>query len=236
RGRPKAADYEANVRAVLKVAIEIYRGLLLSENPYPDDVEESEWSQASWARACDALSFLIAPTPDLLKLIKSRGSHLRGELKTKSRPIVANLFNFETSADDLIQEGNRKLVAELKQDNAFIYRERGDSLDEHKGIYGSKAIQQVINEILYKNKHDEGITWASEFYCPFPNVGLALVLTAIECCIDEWAHGTRNKVAFTEEEYKSVFEAHLQSLQDLEEHSKEYDLVPKLLRQIYNNG
>ncbi|KAH7905273.1 hypothetical protein BJ138DRAFT_1017948, partial [Hygrophoropsis aurantiaca] len=145
-------------------------------------------------------------------------------------------FNFETSADDTVQEANRKLVADLKQDSAYIYRERGDCLDEHKGIYANKAIQQIINETLYKNKHDEGITWSCEFYSPFPMVGLALVLTAIECCIDEWSHGTRNKVAFTEEEYKSTFEAHLQSLQDFEQLSKEYDLVPKLLQQIHNSG
>ncbi|KAH7917335.1 hypothetical protein BV22DRAFT_1135495 [Leucogyrophana mollusca] len=219
--RPKAAAYESNVRAVLKLAIEIYRGLLLTENPYPDDPQEADWSRTVWRQACENLGFRITHTPELLKLITYRASHLCGELNTKSKPIVANVYGFETSADEDIQEANRKLVTELKADNAFVYREHGDSEDEHKGIYANKGIQQVINETLFKNKHDEGITWLA-FYSPFPMVGLALVLTAME-------------FAFTEEEYKSVFKAHLQSLEDFDEHSKEYQLVPKLLQRIHDS-
>ncbi|KAH7904076.1 hypothetical protein BJ138DRAFT_965792, partial [Hygrophoropsis aurantiaca] len=232
-GRPKAGDYDEPVREVLGTAIELFRATLLSENPFPSSSQELEWAKSAWREACDVLSVRISPTGEVLKLITNRGSHLRGELKTKSKPVVANVFGFETSADEEIQEDNRHLVASLKEDCAFIYRERGTSIDEHKGIYGNKAIQQVINELLYKNKHDEGITW-SQFYSPFPIVGLALVITA--CSIDEWASGSKTKVAFTEDEYQSVFEGHLESLKSFEERSNRYNIVPQLLQKISNTG
>ncbi|KAH7918096.1 hypothetical protein BV22DRAFT_1051968 [Leucogyrophana mollusca] len=157
--------------------------LLLTENPYPDDPQEADWSRTVWRQACKNLSFRITHTPELLKL-----------------PIIANVYGFETSADEDIQEANRKLVTALKADNAFIYREHGDSEDERKGIYANKGIQQM------------------------------------ECAIDKWAHSSRDKVTFTKEEYKSVFKVHLQSLKDFNEHSKEYQLVPKLLQWIHDSG
>ena len=45
-------------------------------------------------------------------------------------------------------------------------------------------IQQVINEVLFKNKGDEGIKWA-EYYDPFPSVAFALTLTVVsyELCL-----------------------------------------------------
>ena len=39
-------------------------------------------------------------------------------------------------------------------------------------------IQQVINEVLFKNKGDEGIKWA-EYYDPFSSVAFALTLTVV---------------------------------------------------------
>ncbi|KAH7908342.1 hypothetical protein BJ138DRAFT_1103602, partial [Hygrophoropsis aurantiaca] len=68
RGRPKAGNYVSSVRAVLKLAIEIYHGLLLTRNPFPDDVEEVEWSRLAWKQACANLDLGISHMPELLTL------------------------------------------------------------------------------------------------------------------------------------------------------------------------
>jgi len=40
------------------------------------------------------------------------------------------------------------------------------------------TIQQVVNDVLFKNKGDDGICWA-KYYNPFPIVGFALAIMAV---------------------------------------------------------
>lgn len=126
----------------------------------------------------------------------ARTSHIRGQFKSKARPIVATIFGFETSTARVVQDQNRDLVEKLKQNSSFIYRvsvlsfvptqpnklccekTRGKTLEDHDGIYQNKGIQQLINEVLFKNKADDGITWM-RYYKPFPVVAFALALTAV---------------------------------------------------------
>jgi hypothetical protein len=49
---------------------------------------------------------------------------------------------------------------------------------EKKGLYKHRIIQAAVNAIWFKNKRDEGVKYA-EFYNPIPEVGLALILTAV---------------------------------------------------------
>ncbi|KAI6025349.1 hypothetical protein BKA83DRAFT_3998341, partial [Pisolithus microcarpus] len=144
-------------------------------------------------------------------------------------------FGFEMSADTGVQTRNHLLVSELKQDSAFIFRARGSSLDEHTGLYTNPVIQQVINEVLFKNKSDDGIKWA-KYYNPFPRVAFALTLTAIECAIDEWASGSREMISFKEDEYSGIFNSHLASLDEFSKAAGKLDLLKKLLEQVYSTG
>ncbi|KAI6000081.1 hypothetical protein EDD15DRAFT_2488240 [Pisolithus albus] len=109
------------------------------------------------------------------------------------------------------------------------------SLDKHTGLYTNPAIQQVINEVLFKNKSDDGIKWA-KYYNPFPRVAFALALTAIECAIDEWASGSREMISFKEDEYSGIFNSHLTSLDEFSKAAGKLDLLKKLLEQVYSTG
>ncbi|KAI6016998.1 hypothetical protein BKA83DRAFT_96632 [Pisolithus microcarpus] len=197
KGRPKVADYDSDVRAVLETAIEIYCAILLMENPFPTSVQEVDWAKNAWSLAGHHHNIKLSHDGGILKLIVARSTHLRGQ------------FNADTG----VQTRNRLLISELKQDLAFIFRARSSSLDEHTGLYTNPAIQQVINEVLFKNKSDDGIKWA-KYYNPFPRVAFALALTAIECAIDEWASGSREMISFKEDEYSGVFNSHLASLDE----------------------
>lgn len=55
--------------------------------------------------------------------------------------------------------------------------------DVRKGLYKAKIIQAAINRVWFHNKKDEGIKYP-EFYRPVPEVGLALVLTAVRNSFD----------------------------------------------------
>lgn len=54
--------------------------------------------------------------------ITNRGSHVRGELKTKLRPLVEVGYGFESGENKKIISRNRQLYEDLKEGNGFIYR------------------------------------------------------------------------------------------------------------------
>jgi len=58
----------------------------------------------------------------------------------------------------------------------------------------------------------------------------------IECCIDEFATGSKIDIPFTADAYKDIFEEHLQMLDKFEEHTKEHGILPKLLQRLHDNG
>ncbi|KIK11256.1 hypothetical protein PISMIDRAFT_123020 [Pisolithus microcarpus 441] len=130
KGRPKVADYDSDVRAVLETAIEIYCAILLMENPFPTSVQEVDWAKNAWSLAGHHHNIKLSHDGGILKLVSS-------------------------------------------------------SLDEHTGLYTNPAIQQVINEVLFKNKSDDGIKWA-KYYNPFPRVAFALALTAVGSVITKY--------------------------------------------------
>ncbi|KAF7968707.1 hypothetical protein HWV62_29668 [Athelia sp. TMB] len=232
-GRPKAADYEPSVRAILSTAWKKYRGHLSTDTPYPDAMLEITWAKAAWNESCEELHTPIIYNSEILKMITARGSHLRGEAKTKLRPYIPGEYGFQTSNKQSIIDKNVAIYRKLKDDFTFYYKSRGANGNE--GIYGAGIIQQGVNVIFFNDKKDEGVLFP-EFYKPFPEVALALILTAIECCIDEWNTGSQILKKFTSEEYSTIFDEHMRNLTDFDLHTKEYGLLPKLLSRLYDNG
>ncbi|KAH7917552.1 hypothetical protein BV22DRAFT_991734, partial [Leucogyrophana mollusca] len=103
------------------------------------------------------------------------------------------------------------------------------------GFLRHKIIQTAINLVCFRNKRDLGVVY-NEYFNPFPVTGLAFILTAIECCIDEWASGTRTEVSFTEEEYKEVYEKHLANLLKFDERTRARGVLPATLQRLHDNG
>ncbi|KAI6017732.1 hypothetical protein PISMIDRAFT_14852 [Pisolithus microcarpus 441] len=204
KGWPKAADYKLDVHTILETAIEIYCAILLMENPFPTSIQEVEWAKKAWTLAGHHHNTKLTHDGGILKLITARSMHIHGQFKSKAHPIVATTFGFETSAEKGVQMRNRLLVSELKQDSAFIFCVHGSSIDEHTSLYTNPAIQQIINEVLFKNKSDDAIKWG-KYYNPFPQVAFALTLTAIECAIDEWTLDSHEMISFKEDDYSGVF-------------------------------
>jgi hypothetical protein len=140
KGRPKASDYADDVQDVLDSAITHYKVDLLRFDPYPDRTHELAWAKASWGSANSVCDLKIAHNGELVKMASSlttwfrlcsystqitcRGSHLRGEIKTKVKPLVASMYGFEVPTNETIRARNRKLVEELKEEYTFLYKVR----------------------------------------------------------------------------------------------------------------
>ena len=51
-------------------------------------------------------------------------------------------------------------------------------LDKYNGLYTHPAIQQLISEVLFKNKNDDAVCWI-QYYSLFPTTGFALAIMTV---------------------------------------------------------
>lgn len=103
----------------------------------------------------------------------------------------------------------------------------------------------------FANRRDEGVAFP-KYFNPFPKQGLALVLTVVcvtslilyvanfleqvENSIDEWATGIRTDIPFTTNEYRSVYESHLEALQRFEDSTEPHKILDNILVRLHNIG
>ena len=51
-GKPKAADYEDDVQALLLHAMHEYKSCIVGVSPYPNSANQSKWAKICWKDAC----------------------------------------------------------------------------------------------------------------------------------------------------------------------------------------
>ncbi|KIM54882.1 hypothetical protein SCLCIDRAFT_35172, partial [Scleroderma citrinum Foug A] len=223
-GRPRARDYDDVTQEFVITAVGDYQAHLCTECPMPNHAQETALLNASWAKACQITGINLVCTPQLSKLITIHGSQLRSELKAKVRPLVEVMFNFHSSQMKMAIKKNRMLAEELKEGASFAFKVQALLQDDRCGFLKAPVIQKTVNTMWFTNKTDEGIkhhTW----FKPFPLPALALVLTAIECCIDEWMTGMQTDIPFTIQDYCAGYDSHLKCLQDFDKATKEFGVL-----------
>ncbi|KAG6904927.1 hypothetical protein DXG01_006171, partial [Tephrocybe rancida] len=211
-GRPKASDYDDTGKETILTAANIFRCFISTVNGFPDSGTEIQFVQQAWQRANEntGLDPAIDLTPDIGKIIKQRGSQTRGEAKSKTASLVETMYGFNSGQGRKIVAANRDLAERLKLQKGFLYKELTE--DIRKGIYKHAIIQMAINKMWFKNKRDEGVVYTDMFY-PMPIPAIALILTAIECNIDEWVSGTKTDIAFYADDYRTTYMKHIESLE-----------------------
>ncbi|OBZ71020.1 hypothetical protein A0H81_09539 [Grifola frondosa] len=120
-GKPKAADYEPTAQQVLRTVIKIHVGLLSTENPYPDRMQELVFAKQAWAEACEATKIYIEVNTELARMVASYSWHLQGEMKTATKTLVEVVYGFEVSSKTSIQKHNRAIAKTLKTNDTFVY-------------------------------------------------------------------------------------------------------------------
>ncbi|TDL30147.1 hypothetical protein BD410DRAFT_834329 [Rickenella mellea] len=233
--RAKTADFDLESQELIVSAIAFFRCAISTETPWPDKRQEVKMAKAAWKKALaeHELEDIKAPSA-VIKLVTRRGSQCRGELKTKVRPLVESLFGFDTSSKSAVAK-NIAIAAELLDNYAFVYKARAPESVEASGLFEHPIIQKAINAMWFVNRSDEGVKYADVF-TPFPHQALALVLTAIQCCIDEWSTGVREKIEFSAASYSSDYNKHLEVIEDFAKRTVAFQMVPKLLTRILKNA
>ncbi|KAG1867249.1 hypothetical protein DFJ58DRAFT_911671 [Suillus subalutaceus] len=153
--------------------------LVVTRAPFPETlIIETKLAKDAWREACNMAELTIQLTPSLVKMMTRCTSQVRGELKTKMRTLTALFFGFRASRSIPAIKQNRDLAESLKEGS-------------QPGL-----IQEAMNHMWFANRCDEGIVHA-KYFDPLPVQTIALILTAIECCIDEWMTGLKEDIKFS---------------------------------------
>ncbi|KAJ7728306.1 hypothetical protein B0H14DRAFT_541095 [Mycena olivaceomarginata] len=216
QGRARAKDYDSMTQEIVSTAVTYFRCLLATEDAFPDHTSETHLLTLAWTMARQEHKLAMDMTPDIAKLITSRTSQMRGELKTKVRALVELTFGFESGQNKRNVRKNRQLAEDLKEGMGYAYKTSPSKADSRKGLYKAPLIQKSLNVMWFANRRSEGATHPEMFGPILRKPTLALVLTAIECGIDEWATGIKADVPFTSADYRSVYIDHIKAMSDFE--------------------
>ncbi|KIM57107.1 hypothetical protein SCLCIDRAFT_131091, partial [Scleroderma citrinum Foug A] len=227
-----ARDYDDVTQEFVVTAVGDYQAHLCAEGPMPNHAQETALLNASWAKACQITGINLV-FPHWLPCYATSCIQITicGELKGKVHPLVEVIFNFHSSQMKSAIKKNHTLVEELKEGANFAFKVQVLLQDDRHGFLKAPIIQKIINMMWFANKTDEGIknhTW----FKPFPLPALVLVLTAIECCIDEWMTGMQMDIPFTIQDYCGRYNSHLKCLQDFDEATKEFGVLKGICARI----
>ncbi|KAG2114531.1 hypothetical protein DEU56DRAFT_933783, partial [Suillus clintonianus] len=222
--RVKVTDFDDVSKDILVTAISIFRCLIVTQAPFPDSIaDETMLGKEAWREACQLKGINIKLTPLAIKMLLKRTSHVRGELKTKMRSLTRIFFGFRSSESRDVIRQNRDLAESLKNGSSFVFKD----WTAKTGIYKTDLLQDGINIMWFANRSDEGIVY-NQYFNPMPIKVIALTLTVIECCIDEWMQGVKEDIKFTALAYRSVYNNHLTSLQRFDERTAPYKLFERI--------
>ncbi|KAJ2967674.1 hypothetical protein NUW54_g13440 [Trametes sanguinea] len=235
RQRARKRDYEPEAQEVLHDAAIIFKSMICSKNAYPNKLNEKTWSVDAWHAAAAKLDIKLAPTNETLGLVAQYSWHLRSEIKNAARALVPGAYSLKAGLTPQSRLFNQERVAFLHRARTFAYEIIGDTAQDCVGLYEAEIIQAIVNNIFYKSATDDGVV-LSDVYEPFPFVGLALILTAVQCSLDEWDTGAFARITFSEENYVSVYRGHLEELRYFEAQSGADRILSEICGNISMRG
>ncbi|KAJ7300438.1 hypothetical protein DFH08DRAFT_979668 [Mycena albidolilacea] len=230
-GRPRAKDLDSRMKEYTVFAIDLYRCYASAKDLFPDTAQEVVFAKRAWDGACEEFGERLPLSSAFMKLITNRGPHMRGELKTKLRPMAELLYSFKSGNNKKTILFNRQLAEDLKEGALFAFKD----VKLKKGLFKAPILQRGANAMWFANRRDEGPSHP-EFFNPFPYQAVAALLTVVENTIDEYLTGVRIDIPFTANDYRSVYATHLKSLKDFEAHTTKYGLLDKILTRMHNIG
>ncbi|KAJ6472165.1 hypothetical protein C8R47DRAFT_987947, partial [Mycena vitilis] len=242
-GRPRAKDLDDTMREYAVLAMDFFRCYLSTEQAFPDTATENDMVRRAWHEACAEMGEGATLTPPVAKLISSRGSQLRGELKTKIKPLVDIMYGFKSGQNKKTITSNRKLAEDLKDNSRFAFK----NAEMQTGLYKHPIIQSTVNAMWFANRRDEGPRHP-ELFVRARSVALVLAgvryllprifpladILQVENHIDERLTGVRTDIPFTANDYRSVYEAHVKSLEEIAAHTEKYQVLDRILKRLHS--
>ncbi|KAN0135085.1 hypothetical protein V8E53_006976 [Lactarius tabidus] len=203
---------------VIGVAVSLYRIYHWSKYAFPTSCLKDEWTADVWREACEKTGTNHDP-PIQSELFPENSTKLFLETTKRIADAVGVYYDFNASRSSVSRNRNANLASTLLRDRSFVYREPNpDETLHHPYRDRHPAIQKAINITWFRTVMDVGFDFKKHF-SPLPVPAIAYILTAIECCIDEWSDGELRETSWEDERFRAVYQSHLDSLNDFRKRS-----------------
>ncbi|KDQ62843.1 hypothetical protein JAAARDRAFT_188486 [Jaapia argillacea MUCL 33604] len=219
RGRVRAHDYQQLKRQVFDCAKGHYRCQISTEYPYPGSTEATKWAADCWRRACRDKGIVIEFDDEL-------------ETLTVARPLVESAYDLCAAVDTQGIACNRDKVLNLKSHFSYAYRDPANEM----GFCEHPLIQRIINTMWFRDREDEGVVYERYFHHQLHVVTLALVLTVIECVLDEWLEGNYKLVEFSATAYQDCLDEIYSALKQFDHDTKPIRIISSICKSLLDTA
>ncbi|KIP03214.1 hypothetical protein PHLGIDRAFT_16008 [Phlebiopsis gigantea 11061_1 CR5-6] len=218
--RPGARQAAGHHRQVLKLSLAFFRNGISTVYGFMDNDQGDDMGGQCWKKACAVKNVSLEMSDNDLRLLKERGSQLRGELKTKATPIIEQGYSLLRLSPEQTKKVQRLSdhVKALLKNVSFIYRDPRT----RDGIYLNGTIYNIIVRMWFHTTRYEGIKYDEYFKPAISLACIALVLTVIENVLEEYETGVWTQKEISWGNYHRRYETHLQDLEDWEAENTEW--------------
>ncbi|KAJ7237107.1 hypothetical protein C8J57DRAFT_1247350 [Mycena rebaudengoi] len=207
-GKPKAADYEDIIQALLLRAMAEYSANILSTDAFPPIGIQLDWAARCWMSTCRTAKARYILADRMAKLITKRGSQTRGRIVDGFRSVFATHYGFIRTSTSTSIKINVALAQKLKFKASFHYKDVNNRL----GFGGNSILSDVRQLTTFKDRESLGAIFRSHFD-PITLPNLAFDFAVLEFLIDEWSTGSFISKKFYEKDVAVSYRRHLTDVQ-----------------------
>ncbi|KAJ6456802.1 hypothetical protein C8R47DRAFT_1227757 [Mycena vitilis] len=227
--KPKAADYEPAVEALLIRAMAEYAMLIVTLNAFPDIGLQIIWAKTCFRHACRAANLYYSITERMVKLIGKRGSHVRSKIVIACRTLFPPHYKFNRTFSKAATKANRDRSERLATGASYHYKD----VDAGTGYGGNTILLDLRQAVLFADKKSLGVIFASHFELyPYPT--LALEFSILQFINSQWSTGQFVQGSFLEKEWAAPYRTHLADINRWAELNTE--VVDKLRHKWYTRA
>ncbi|KAL1715522.1 hypothetical protein EV715DRAFT_294079 [Schizophyllum commune] len=216
--KPKAGDYSENVTPLLVRACQEYEARIYGKSAFPESLAQIRHASVCLRHASRVLGVKTQFTASIGRVIKVRGSTIRGRSIAIVRKLVEALYGFARPEHGRPVSSNIKLSAYLLEDNRYMHKNI-DNTDQYLAEH--PIVPRVLQEVIFPQSRGTaamGIVY-EKYFNPISLNTLALIFSQVRHCILEWSSGKlvpgeySEKIAMKEEAFTRL----LAELQDWED-------------------
>ncbi|KAF5365652.1 hypothetical protein D9758_003163 [Tetrapyrgos nigripes] len=233
-GKPKAEDYDSEGKAILVRACAYYEAKVLGVKGFPDSSTQIGWARKAFRDACRVAEKDYECDKRIERLLKGRGSRIRGDMLRFVEEAVMSTFGFTKDTSKKAKRQNLELYDALSDDMRFAFKDTTNCT----GFAENPVFQLILRLACFGQGHDSpGIVFA-RFFDPVSLETLALFMTQIHHIMRQWStgiyirHGKTNP--FSETGYTAIHKKHLHELQ-LWQELNEY-VVTQIRKRMYTRA
>ncbi|KAG8703756.1 hypothetical protein FRC08_002654 [Ceratobasidium sp. 394] len=212
--KAKLSDFPGRIGEVASAAIPRFLATVFAEGAYEDPETLRSWSHDAYRETWDleAPEDEYEPPPRaVLTIMMRRASWLRTKVRERVEVIVQYGFEFRNPAVRRSDIKHNRRLAEKLAPNVFHCKNLKPNTDQ----YEHEVFIRAIGAALFWDPQSIGAVYHAKFkLLPIPAV--ALVLTMMQVCIEEWALGQFKSQALDVEKQQVVYERHLLGLYEYE--------------------